>query len=75
MTGVPLLDSDACFDYCFSKVEQFTDDDGLDLCQWPSGIKQCCVIADKETDHGEGETLIRCINGRAKAILDQCEVL
>ena len=57
----------------FSKLEQFTGDGGLDLRQWLRSFERCCVIADKDDDLVQGQILMMCIDGRAKAILDHFE--
>ena len=36
-------------------------------------FERCCVIADKDDNLIKGQVLMMCIDGRAKAILDQFE--
>ena len=57
----------------FSTLEQFTGDGGLDFCQWLHSFERCCVIADKDDNLVQGQILMMCIDGRAKAIFDQFE--
>ena len=57
----------------FSKLEKFTGNGSLDLRTWLPNFERCCVIADKKDDLVKGQLLMMCIDGRARAILDQYE--
>ena len=57
----------------FSKLEKFTGNGNLDLRQWLRNFERCCVIAAKEDDLVQGQILMMCVEGRAKATLDQFE--
>ena len=57
----------------FSKLEKFTGDGNVDLRQWLHNFDRCCVIAEKSDDLVVGQILMLCVDGRAKAFLDQFE--
>ena len=57
----------------FSKLEKFTGNGSLDLCTWLRNFERCCVIAEKKDDFVKGQILMLCVDGRARAILDQYE--
>ena len=61
------------FDIIFSKLEKFTGDGNIDLRQWLRNFDRCCVIAEKSEDLVVGQILMLCVDGRAKAVLDQFE--
>ena len=56
------------FNIIFSKLEKFNGDGHIDLSQWLRNFDKCCVIAEKS-----GQILMLCVDGRAKAVLDQFE--
>ena len=57
----------------FSKLEKFTGNGTVNLNQWLKSFERCCVIADKKDDLVQGQILMLCVDGRAKACLDQFE--
>ena len=61
------------FKIIFSKLEKFTGDGDINLQQWLLNFDRCCVIAEKSDDLMVGRILMLCVDGRAKAILDQFE--
>ena len=61
------------FNIIFSKLEKFTGDGHIDLRQWLRNFDRCCVIAEKSDDLVVGQILMLCVDGRAKAVLDQFE--
>ena len=61
------------FNIIFSKLEKFTGDGNVDLRQWLRNFDRCCVIAEKSEDLVVGQILMLCVDGRAKAVLDQFE--
>ena len=61
------------FNIIFSKLEKFTGDENVDLHQWLRNFDRCCVIAEKSDDLVVGQILMLCVDGRAKAVLDQFE--
>ena len=61
------------FNIIFSKLEKFTGDGNVDLRQWLRNFDRCCVIAEKSDDLVVGQILMLCVEGRAKAVLDQFE--
>ena len=61
------------FNILFSKLEKFTGDGDINLQQWLRNFDRCCVIAEKSDDLVVGQILMLCVDGRAKAILDQFE--
>ena len=61
------------FNIIFSKLEKFTGDGNVDLHQWLRNFDRCCVIAEKSEDLVVGQILMLCVDGRAKAVLDQFE--
>ena len=61
------------FNIIFSKLEKFTGDGDINLHQWLRNFDRCCVIAEKSDDLVVGQILMLCVDGRAKAILDQFE--
>eukprot|EP00795_Rhopilema_esculentum_P009397 gene9397-biopygen10865 len=52
---------------------KFTGDGDINLHQWLRNFDRCCVIAEKSDDLVVGQILMLCVDGRAKAILDQFE--
>ncbi len=76
MTGVcsePKPFSMSSFNVIFSKLEKFTGDGNLDLHQRLRIFDRCCVVAEKSEDLVVGQILMLCVDGCAKAILDQFE--
>ena len=73
MTGAPSLNPMSALNIVFSKLEQFTGDGGFDWRQWIHSFERSCVIVGKDDDLVKGQILMMCIDGRAKAILDQFE--
>ena len=61
------------FNIIFSKLEKFTGDRHIDLRQCLRNFDRCCVIAEKSDDLVVGQILMLCVDGRAKAVLDQFE--
>ena len=61
------------FNIIFSKLEKFTGDGHIDLRQWFRNFDRCCVIAEKSDDLVVEQILMLCVDGRAKAVLDQFE--
>ena len=61
------------FNIILSKLEKFTGDGHIELHQWLRNFDRCCVIADKSDDLVVGQILTLCVDGRAKAVLDQFE--
>ena len=61
------------FNIICSKLEKFTGDGHIDLRQWLCNFDRFCVIAEKSNDLVVGQILMLCVDGRAKAILDQFE--
>ena len=57
----------------FGKLEKFTGDGDVDLHQWLRSFERCCLIAEKTDDLVQGQLLMLCVDGRAKATLDQFE--
>ena len=57
----------------FSKLENFTGNGTVSLNQWLKDFECCCVIIDKKDDLIQGQILMFCVDGRAKACLDQFE--
>eukprot|EP00794_Sanderia_malayensis_P005772 gene5772-6477_t len=57
----------------FSNLEKFTGNGNINLNQWLKSFERCCVIADKKDDLVLGQILMLCVDGRAKACLDQFE--
>ena len=57
----------------FSKLEKFTGNGTVNLHQWLKSFERCCVIADKKDDLVQGQILMLCVDGRAKACLDRFE--
>ena len=57
----------------FSKLDKFTGNGDVDLRQWLRNFERCCVIAEKQDGLVLGQLLMLCVDGRAKAILDQFE--
>ena len=57
----------------FSKLEKFTGNGSLELRTWLCNFERCCVIAEKKDDLVKGQILMVCVDGRARAILDQYE--
>ena len=61
------------FNVIFSKLEKFAGDGHVDLRQWLRNFDKCCVIAEKSADLVVGQLLMLCVDGHAKAVLDQFE--
>ena len=61
------------FNIIFSKLEKFTSDGNVDLCQWFRNFDKFCVIAEKSDDLVVGEILMLCVDDRAKTFLHQFE--
>lgn len=57
----------------FSKLEKFTGNGNVNLSQWIKSFERCCVIAEKSDDLIQGQIFMLCVDGRAKACLDQFE--
>ena len=61
------------FNIIFSKLEKFTGDGYIDLRKWLHNFDRCCLIAEKSDDLLVGQSLMLCVGGYAKALLDQFE--
>ena len=57
----------------FSKLEKFTGNGTVSLNRWLKNFERCCVITDKKDDLVQGQILMLCVDGRAKACLNQFE--
>ena len=57
----------------FGKLAKFTGDGDVDLRQWLKSFERCCLIAEKTDDLVKGQLSMLCVEGRAKATLDQFE--
>ena len=61
------------FNIIVSKLEKFTGDGHVDLRQWLRNFDRCYVIAEKSDDLVVGQIFMLCVDGRAKAVIDQFE--
>eukprot|EP00794_Sanderia_malayensis_P004986 gene4986-5644_t len=55
----------------FSKLEKLTGNGNVNLNQWLKSFERCSVIGDKNDNLVLGQILMLCVDGRAKACLDQ----
>ena len=63
----------SAFNIVFSKLEKFTGNGTVSLNQWLKNFERCCVIANEKDDLVQSQILMLCVDGRAKACLDQFE--
>ena len=58
----------------FTKLEKFSGEENtISLWTWTKNFFRCCVIANRTDEKIQGQLLMLCVEGRAKAILEDFE--
>ena len=57
----------------FNKLDKYTGDDDVELSSWIKNFERCCIISNRHNEVVQGQLLMLCVDGRAKAILEDYE--